>query len=199
MLDGPAQQRARRAAVLGPLIPGAGGVRGRPPGAVPHGNVEAIGHLPDVTRQSAAPGHRPGGAGPGVRPSRTRPSPARTHSCDPPVPRDAPPRGAWSSNLNPSSRHNFQSHWPLPPTFHAERAPNRTKHPGKAHVRREMWTLTMINVTRTASARQERAAGGRARPVHNRARLGQEAGSMMTFSPVRRDAFANAVAASSSG
>ena len=34
-----------------------------------------------------------------------------------------------------------QSHWPLPPTFHARRAPNRTKHPGKAHRRREKSAL----------------------------------------------------------
>ena len=216
MLDRPAHERARRPAVLESLIPRARGVHGRPPGAVPHGNVEAIGHLPDVTRQSptlaaqprraalparcgtrptsplphpplpacartAPPGPRPDPALPAcpscTRPSRPRPllhppllARARTAPpgpCPDPAlpacpfrPPPPPPRGAWSGNLNPTWRHNLQSHWPLrhhppPPSQasvliicephvadidrdHSRRAPESGKSPAIAHVVRGM-------------------------------------------------------------
>ncbi len=43
-----------------------------------------------------------------------------------------------------------QSHWPLPPTFHADRTSKRSKAPGKVHRPREMSALPMIDMTHSA-------------------------------------------------
>jgi hypothetical protein len=46
---------------------------------------------------------------------------------------------------NPDRGPSAQSHWPLPPTFHAGRSPEPDKSPLRAHVPRGMSVLTMID------------------------------------------------------
>ena len=59
-LHGPAEQRARRPAMLGAGVPGAGGVRCCPPHAIAQRYVEAVGHATNVTGQSREPPCRAG-------------------------------------------------------------------------------------------------------------------------------------------
>ena len=59
-------------------------------------------------------------------PTRRQRRPARNVAAAPPRPWLTPARVAAAAL--PRSR---TSHWPLPPTLHAHRAPKRTKHPGK--------------------------------------------------------------------
>ena len=112
---------------------------------------------------------------PGRQPRRRHPPPGQPH---PPTPaprlchagRARPRRGCSRSSrpvtLAPPPRscepmlRSCESHWPLPSTFHAQRAPNRTKHPGKAHVRVKSWCWLreMIEVVRPGAG-----DGGRGR------------------------------------
>jgi hypothetical protein len=54
--------------------------------------------------------------------------------------------GAACPGLPPHRFRSCQSHWPLPPTFPAERSPQKDKTPAEAHVAREKSALARINV-----------------------------------------------------